>query len=60
MNNQTKKSMTLDDLSMYIKDLHRMGFVTEHVEDDKIHYKLTDLGIKSGLQDLPQMKIKKR
>ena len=61
MNKQIRKSMTLEDLAMYIKDLHRMGFVTEHVGEDKqIHYKLTDLGVKSGLQDLPEVKIKKR
>lgn len=49
--------MSLEDLAMYIKDLHRMGFVSEYVgEDDKPCYKLTELGIKSGLQELPQVK----
>jgi len=49
-----KKSMTLGDLTMYLEDLIRMGFVSEHMgEEGKLNYKLTELGIKSGLEDLP-------
>ena len=49
-----KNSITLGDLTMYLKDLVRMGFVLEHVGDDgKLYYKLTELGKKSGLEDLP-------
>lgn len=54
-----KKSMSLEDLAMYIKDLHKMGFVSETMDDDKLCYKLTDLGKQSGLQDLP-IEIKKK
>ena len=55
-----RKSMTLKDLAMYIKDLHRMGFVSESLEGDRLCYKLTDLGKKSGLEDLPIMISKKK
>jgi DNA-binding PadR family transcriptional regulator len=49
-----KNSITLGDLTMYLKDLVRMGFVFEHVDEDgKLYYKLTELGEKSGLGDLP-------
>jgi|CXWL01.1.fsa_nt_gi DNA-binding PadR family transcriptional regulator len=49
-----KKSIALGDLMMYLQDLVRMGFVFEHVgEDGKLYYKLTELGKKSGLEDLP-------
>jgi len=41
--------MSLEDLSMYIEDLKRMGFVYEHLENGKKLYKLTEQGIKSGL-----------
>jgi len=44
-----KKSMFLEDLSMYIEDLKRMGLIYEHIENGKKFYKLTDQGIKSGL-----------
>jgi len=44
-----KKSMSLDDLSMYIEDLKKMGFVSEHLKNGKKSYQLTDLGKKSGL-----------
>jgi len=44
-----KKSMSLDDLSMYIDDLKRMGFVSEYVKNGQKYYELTELGIKSGL-----------
>ena len=49
-----KKSMTLGGLTMYLEDLVRMGFVSEQKgKDGKFGYKLTELGIKSGLKDLP-------
>ena len=49
-----KKSMTLGDLTMYLEDLTRMGFVSKNMrEDGKLDYNLTELGIKSGLKDLP-------
>jgi len=44
-----KKSMSLEDLSMYIEDLKRMGFVSEYVKNGQKHYTLTELGLKSGL-----------
>jgi len=44
--------MTLGDLTMYLEDLIRMGFVSEHMgEEGQLYYKLTDLGVKSGLED---------
>jgi hypothetical protein len=58
---QHKKSMTLGDLTMYLEDLLRMGFVSESMGDDgKLRYKLTELGIKSGLQELPSVRTKIR
>ena len=54
MKKTQKKSMTLGTLTMYLKDLAKMGFVSEHVGDDgKQYYELTELGKKSGLADLP-------
>ena len=44
-----KKSMSLEDLSMYLEDLKRMGFVSEYIKNGQKYYKLTELGIKSGL-----------
>lgn len=44
-----KKSMSLEDLSMYIEDLKRMGFVSEYFKNGQKYYQLTDLGQKSGL-----------
>ena len=44
--------MTLEDLSLYIDDLMKMGFVTEQKnKEGKTDYKLTELGIKSGLNN---------
>ena len=44
-----RKTMSLEDLSMYIEDLKRMGFVSEYLENGKKFYKLTEQGVKSGL-----------
>jgi len=44
-----KRPMSLEDVSMYIEDLKRMGFVYEHLENGKKLYKLTEQGKKSGL-----------
>jgi len=44
-----KKSMSLEDLSMYLEDLKRMGFVSEYIKNGQKYYELTELGIKSGL-----------
>ena len=46
--------MSLEDLSMYIEDLIRMGFVSQHEKGGRKFYKLTPLGKKSGLVELPQ------
>jgi DNA-binding HxlR family transcriptional regulator len=49
-----KKSMSLGDLTMYLEDLVRMGFVHRQInEDGKLKYKLTELGQKSGLEEQP-------
>ena len=49
-----KKSINLETLTMYLEDLIRMGFVTAHMgKDGVLDYKLTDIGIKSGLTSLP-------
>ena len=48
-----KRSMSLGDLIMYLEDLFRMGLVSkQQSEDGKLNYKLTELGEKSGLEDL--------
>ena len=51
---QTKReSIRLGDLTMYIDDLLKMGFISQQKDEDgKNFYKLTDLGIKSGLKDI--------
>ena len=55
-----KKSMTLGGLTVYLKDLVQMGFVCEYNKDGKVYYKLTEIGVKSGLKDLPKMKFQKK
>jgi len=53
MNERHKKSMTLGDLTVYLEDLARMGFVSEHMDEDgRLRHRLTELGIKMGLGDL--------
>ena len=49
-----ENKMSIDDLSMYIDDLVRMGFVSENYKDGKKFFKLTSLGKRSGLVDLTQ------
>ena len=55
-----KKSMTLGGLTVYLEDLIQMGFVTEYSKDEKLHYKLTEIGVKSGLKDFPKAKSQKK
>jgi hypothetical protein len=46
----TKKSMTLEDLTAYIEDLTRMGFVSKYINHEGTPcYKLTKLGEKAGI-----------
>ena len=46
--------MELQDLKMYLEDLLRMGFVSKQIDSEgKPHYTLTDLGLQSGMKDLP-------
>ena len=59
MKQAPKKSMTLGGLTVYLEDLVQMGFVYEHCKDGKVYYKLTEMGVKSGLKDLPKMKSQK-
>jgi predicted transcriptional regulator len=42
--------MTLDGLTIYLEDLIKMGFVSKNYKNKKAHYKLTQLGIRSGLK----------
>jgi len=45
--------MSLGDLTIYLEDLIRMGFVTEHVgKDGQLYYRLTELGKKTGMESL--------
>jgi len=60
MKQPQKKSMTLGGLTVYLKDLVQMGFVCEYNKDGKVYYKLTEIGVKSGLKDLPKMKFQKK
>jgi predicted transcriptional regulator len=48
-----KKPMMLGDTTMYLENLVKMGFVSKHVSGEKTSYMLTELGEKSGLEDLP-------
>ena len=41
--------MSIEDLTMYLEDLKRMGFVSEYIKNDQKYFELTELGIKSGL-----------
>jgi predicted transcriptional regulator len=59
MRQERKKSMTLGGLTVYLEDLVQMGFVYEYCKDEKVYYKLTEMGVKSGLRDLPKMKSQK-
>ena len=48
-----RKTMTLGKLTMYLGDLIKMGLVSEQIDSNgKQHYKLTELGKKSGLKGL--------
>ena len=48
-----KKTMTIGRLTVYLGDLIKMGLVSEQTDDKgKQHYKLTELGEKSGLEGL--------
>ncbi len=60
MKQAQKKSMTLGGLTVYLKDLVQMGFVCEYNKDGKVYYKLTEIGVKSGLKDLTKMKFQKK
>ncbi len=60
MKQEQKKSMTLGGLTVYLGDLVQMGFVSEYNKDGKLYYKLTGMGVKSGLKDLPKVKSQKK
>ena len=60
MRQEQKKSMTLGGLTVYLEDLVQMGFVSEYNKDGKRYYKLTEMGVKSGLRDLSKMKSQKK
>ncbi len=48
-----KKSMNLGNLTMYLEDLVKMGFASEHIDaQGKQQFQLTELGKKSGLEGL--------
>jgi hypothetical protein len=50
MKETRKKSMTLEDLTAYIEDLIRMGFVLKYINHEGTPcYKLTKLGEKAGI-----------
>jgi predicted transcriptional regulator len=55
-----KRTMTLDGLTIYLEDLIKMGFVSKNYKNKKAHYKLTQLGIRSGLKDLPTINPQKK
>jgi predicted transcriptional regulator len=59
MKQSQKESMTLGGLAVYLENLIKMGFVSEYNKDGKVYYKLTEMGVKSGLKDLPKMKSRK-
>jgi predicted transcriptional regulator len=59
MKQTQKRPMTLDGLIVYLEDLMKMGFVSKNYKNEKAYYKLTDLGIRSGLKDLPTTKSQK-
>jgi len=50
----TEKSMTIENLKRYLNDLIKMGLVSEHIDESgNQNYKITKLGEKSGLEELP-------
>jgi predicted transcriptional regulator len=59
MNETQKRPMTLDGLTVYLEDLMKMGFVSKYYKNKKVYYKLTDLGLRSGLKDLPTINHQK-
>jgi len=59
MKQAQKKSMTLGGLTVYLRDLVQMGFVCEYNKDGKVYYKLTEMGVKSGLKDFSKIKSSK-
>ena len=53
MKETKRKSIQLGDLTMYLEDLLKMGFVYEcKNEKGKTIYKLTELGRMSGLKEI--------
>ena len=53
MKETQRKSIQLGDLTMYLEDLLKMGFVIEEKnEKGEIIYKLTELGRMSGLKEI--------
>ena len=60
MKQAQKQSMTLGGLTVYLEDLIQMGLVSKFSKNGKYHYKLTEMGIKSGLKDLPKGKSQKK
>ena len=53
MKETQRKSIQLGDLTMYLEDLLKMGFVCEDKnEKGEIIYKLTELGRMSGLKEI--------
>jgi len=60
MKQEQKKPMTLGGLTVYLEDLVQMGFLSEYTKDGKLYYKLTEMGVKSGLKDLSKVKSQKK
>ena len=53
MKETKRKSIQLGDLTMYLEDLLKMGFVSESKnEKGEVMYKLTELGRMSGLKEI--------
>ena len=47
-----EKAISLENLGIYRNDLIKMGFVSEHVDENgNSYFKLTELGKKSGLKE---------
>ena len=59
MRQSQKKSMTLGGLTVYLENLVKMGLVSECNKDGKMYYKLTEMGVKSGLKDFSKVKSRK-
>lgn len=52
MNQPQRNSIQLANLVMYTEVLLKMGFISQHKnESGKNYYKLTSLGIQSGLKN---------